>query len=78
LRRYGYIGSGGITSEVFSYPLFQFSISCALTNTVDVLLCVASFTVGGILICDTISEHYVVKILRERRSNQEKKDGEKA
>ena len=36
----------------------------------DIWLCIASFAIGGMLIRDTISEHYVVKILRERKAKE--------
>ncbi|HEY8961042.1 MAG TPA: hypothetical protein VIM57_02490 [Luteolibacter sp.] len=39
-------------------------------ETTDVWLCVASFAIGSMLVRDTISEHYVVKILRERKSTE--------
>jgi len=45
-------------------------------GAMDVWLCVASFAVGGALIRDTISEHYVVKILRDRGSNNAEKNEE--
>jgi hypothetical protein len=39
----------------------------------DIWLCVLSFTIGGMLTRDTIIEHYVVKILRERAETKESK-----
>lgn len=37
----------------------------------DVLLCVLSVAIGNMLIRDTISEHYVVKLLRAKRPTDE-------
>jgi hypothetical protein len=39
-------------------------------GSLDVWLCVASFAIGGMLVRDTISEHYAVKILRERKPKE--------
>lgn len=42
-------------------------------GSLDIWLCIVSFALGGMLTRDTISEHYVVKILRERKSGDQGK-----